>query len=244
MKNKNRLHKKILKSFFKLFNKRLVDINAPAKPYKEGVAFLKKIIDAPNYIIDIGYADGTPDLTASFPMSTFKYLLIDANPNFYAALNKAKQNYPNVSTEKCFCGEGEATVSLNLSKQGYESSMYRDFEAGETVQVKTRTLDNIVEQHNISGPLLIKIDVEGSEIDVLKGASDTLKMADVVILETWINVPDSDSPGDFAKIVEIMDDNNFVVFDFFGGYSHKSGVLAHIDTVFVKRDSKYRKIII
>jgi hypothetical protein len=58
-----------------------------------------------------------------------------------------------------------------------------------------------------------------------------------------MNGPDTGSSGDFAKIIEIMNANNLVVFDFFSGYSHKSGMLAHIDTVFVKIVSRYRKII-
>ena len=222
--------------------KRITNINSPAKPYKDGVAFLKKIIDKPDYIIDIGFADGTPDLTDIFPMSENKYLLIEANPQFHKKLDEIKLKHPNAITEKSFCGEKEGEILLNISRQGYESSIYRNPNGGETLSLPVKTLDSIIEKNSINGRLFLKIDVEGAEIDVLKGATKTLEMTDVAILETWINVPDSKSPGDFGKIVEIMYENDFVVFDFFGGHSHKSGVLAHIDTVFVKKNSKYREI--
>ena len=236
--------KKIIKYFFKLFGKRLTPLNSPAKPFEDGVSFLKRLIDSPVYIIDIGYADGTPDLTNSFPLDSYNYLLIEANPQFYNNLDLVEADNSNVIIEKCFCAEKSGEdVSLNISNQGYQSSIYRSPGKGNSIRVPTKSLDSITKKYHIAGPLLIKIDVEGSEINVLRGAVNTLTKADVVILETWISVPDSKSPGDFARIVEFMDANNFVVFDFFGGHSHNSGVLAHIDTVFVKRNSKYRNIL-
>ena len=43
-----------------------------------------------------------------------------------------------------------------------------------SVIVETDTLNNICSQHNFK-PNFIKIDVEGAEYDVLKGASNILK---------------------------------------------------------------------
>ena len=44
-------------------------------------------------------------------------------------------------------------------------------------------LDTVVKEHNLPPPDLVKIDVQGSEIDVIKGAHETLKHARVLIVE-------------------------------------------------------------
>ena len=48
---------------------------------------------------------------------------------------------------------------------------------------KTITLDNLVESQNIPYPDLIKIDVQGNELNVIKGATNVLKCCSYLILE-------------------------------------------------------------
>jgi FkbM family methyltransferase len=47
----------------------------------------------------------------------------------------------------------------------------------------TRSLDSIVKEKNYRLPDLIKIDVQGAELDVLKGATETLKHAKYLLVE-------------------------------------------------------------
>jgi FkbM family methyltransferase len=47
----------------------------------------------------------------------------------------------------------------------------------------TRTLDSVVAEYNLELPNLIKMDVQGSELDILKGAKKTLKTCTDLILE-------------------------------------------------------------
>lgn len=49
--------------------------------------------------------------------------------------------------------------------------------------LKTVTLDSVIELKNLPLPDLIKMDVQGAELDVLKGAGETIKLIDHVILE-------------------------------------------------------------
>jgi FkbM family methyltransferase len=48
---------------------------------------------------------------------------------------------------------------------------------------KTRSLDSIVKERNFPLPDLIKIDVQGAELDVLKGAEETLSKCKFLIIE-------------------------------------------------------------
>ena len=87
----------------------------------------------------------------------------------------------------------------------------------------------------------LKLDVEGAELDVLAGATETLEKCEVVILEAWVNMPVK-AAADFASLIEFMNQHSFVVYDFFGGHNYKNGILKHIDVVFIKRDSPYRSV--
>jgi hypothetical protein len=48
---------------------------------------------------------------------------------------------------------------------------------------KTKTLDTVVKERNFPQPDLIKIDVQGAELDVLKGAVNTLRNTKCLIVE-------------------------------------------------------------
>ena len=51
------------------------------------------------------------------------------------------------------------------------------------LEKKTRTLDSIVEEKQFPYPDLLKIDVQGSELDILKGAKNVLKYVKYLIIE-------------------------------------------------------------
>ena len=68
------------------------------------------------------------------------------------------------------------------------SSLYRESEEGTGVngvplEVPAVTLDRLVEQTQAQPPFLIKVDVQGAELDVLAGAQTTLRHAELILLE-------------------------------------------------------------
>src|SRR5690606_16785363 len=73
--------------------------------------------------------------------------------------------------------EGEEVL---FHVMGTGSSMRRENSttAAETVLLRTTTLDGVLA--NEGGPLLLKLDAQGAEIDILKGASATLARAQYV----------------------------------------------------------------
>jgi FkbM family methyltransferase len=105
---------------------------------------------------------------------------------------------------------------------------------------KTRTLDEIVLSKNLPVPDLIKIDTQGSEIDILKGAKKTLETCKLVYLE--------------CPIIANFNNNNLNIFDYLNylknlnyipqeiceiHYYH--GYLIQVDILFVKK-SYYKNI--
>jgi FkbM family methyltransferase len=59
---------------------------------------------------------------------------------------------------------------------------WRDAASGERLQVEAVTLDGLLERH--SPPNLVKLDVEGAELEVLRAAPRVLRHAATVVVET------------------------------------------------------------
>lgn len=85
-------------------------------------------------------------------------------------------------------------------------------------QVPMRRIDDIIavaeEQHGISplGPALLKLDVQGFEIQALKGAHRVLKSVEVVILESSVVEYNAGAPLT-AELLGFVDSLGFQVLD-------------------------------
>jgi len=87
--------------------------------------------------------------------------------------------------------EGEAEFHLN--EFSFSSSLLNmtkthkeifPFTKNETIiKVRTDKLDNVLEHLDLKKPILLKIDVQGAELHVLKGATESLNNIDVIQLE-------------------------------------------------------------
>ena len=73
------------------------------------------------------------------------------------------------------------TLSDNSSQQP-ESEIPSFLKIKESITVNTVAIDDLLQQQEIEPPTLIKIDVEGAEIDVLQGMSRTLKESKPIVI--------------------------------------------------------------
>jgi FkbM family methyltransferase len=88
------------------------------------------------------------------------------------------------------------------------------FNDSHKVKMKSTTLDTIVRDNNFPAPDMLKIDVQGAEIDVLKGATNTLKTVDHVILEGQVVEYNTGAPLR-DEVVAYMESIGFELVTFF-----------------------------
>lgn len=91
-------------------------------------------------------------------------------------------------------GDKDETVEINVSKHSPSSSLLEmadlhtkvftgtEFEKKESIIVKT--LDGVAPQLGDLGKFIVKMDVQGFEDRVIRGGKETLKKADLILLET------------------------------------------------------------
>lgn len=226
--------KKLINAFLARFGYQIRAVHVPLQSFGKGVEELVKVISVDG-VVDIGVAQGTPELYRSFKGKPF--LLVEANPLFTERLRELKREVP-ARVEIVFCGSASGTVSLHAPKNGRASSLYAhpDIEAEQMFSVPVETLDTLVERNQMDGSLLVKIDVEGAEMEVLQGATKTLERTAAVILEvSWGRGFIGGSL--YSDLFDLLHEHGFVLFNIVeGGGILEHGRLVHADFIFIKKE--------
>ncbi len=102
------------------------------------------------------------------------------------------------------------------------------------------TLDKLVASDQLPIPEILKIDVQGYELEVLKGAEHLLGKTEIIILEASLFEFMPNQPI-FQELVKYMDQKEYFVYDFAGFLNRPSDMaLGQLDVCFVKKDSFLR----
>jgi hypothetical protein len=107
------------------------------------------------------------------------------------------------------------------------------------------TLDDLVERSArcrvADSTVLMKLDVQGFEVEVLRGGSKVLQTAELVILETSL-LPYNEGGVLFSEVVQYMANNGLAVYDFCGQFRRQTdNTLFQTDVAFARFDSELRK---
>lgn len=143
---------------------------------------LKKLLQSGDTFIDCGANIGFYTLyAASLVGLTGRVLAFEPSVREMTRLqeNIALNSLPQISTFTCALSDHEGSAQFNIAEGAGENTLadsfgYTDTALTERVTVQLRTLDNLAKEHAIKSLRLIKIDVEGAELHVLRGAKEIL----------------------------------------------------------------------
>ncbi|MBS1745662.1 MAG: FkbM family methyltransferase [Bacteroidetes bacterium] len=108
-------------------------------------------------------------------------------------------------------------------------------------EIEIITIDDIINDNSIKIPDLIKLDIQGFELEALKGASQTWGKTEVFILEVSLFCFETMMPV-FSDVVNFMLEKDYVVYDFPGFLRRPyDGALGQCDICFVKKNGFLRK---
>jgi FkbM family methyltransferase len=197
---------------------------------------LRKLGFNPRVVIDVGAHVGTFELYEVFPQS--KHLLIEPVKEHESQLLKICKQLPDAEVIIAAAAKASGTVTLCLTPNFQYASIVKT--ADENIDCSYRTveaiaLDDVCRDKNLNGPYLIKIDVDGLEVDVLKGAVHILNETEYVIVETTLF-------GQFYDVMDFLRNHGFVAYDIVDNlYRPTDDALWQVDTAFVRKDGQFRR---
>ena len=143
---------------------------------------LEALLQPDATFVDVGAHIGFFSLVIASSLSRPKVIAFEPNPqNFRNLVANVKVNHlSNVLCEAMAISDREGTATLYLTESDMSASLMKDFQAEDTTQVgtievSTITLDTYVQMRRISGPMIIKVDMEGHEPAFFRGAGGTLQ---------------------------------------------------------------------
>ena len=100
------------------------------------------------------------------------------------------------------------------------------------VEVPVITLDDYVAENGIEKVDFLKMDIQGGELDALRGARNVLKNVKFLFLETWLVSSYGQKTPHMFEIFDFLRRFGIFPMDFFGGHRNPIGILSHIDVVY------------
>lgn len=183
----------------KLYSKKILDNIEKVSNYrnmpKSHTKYLHKLKDEYNFypktIYDIGACvlHWTQQAEIIWPES--EIILFDATDSFETLYTKTNRQYHIGAISN----ESNKIIKFYQNNDNFAgNSYYREnpkyspaaeylFDESSIVELTTKTLDDIVIERSFNKPELIKIDVQGAELDILIGASKTLETCSHLIAE-------------------------------------------------------------
>jgi FkbM family methyltransferase len=152
-------------------------------------SLLSRLIKPGGTFFDIGAHVGFFTLTTAISNET-RIVAFEPNPKNFALLegNIAENNLTNTGNgsaaprlvcEPYAISDTDGKATLYLTESDMSASLMKDFQAEDTRQigelrVSTCSLDNYLQKHPVTGPLVIKVDIEGHEPAFFRGATKTI----------------------------------------------------------------------
>ena len=103
------------------------------------------------------------------------------------------------------------------------------------MEIPVRRLDHVLDRSALTGPVICKIDVQGFELNVLRGFGELLDAVDYLIVELT-NIPFYEGAPNSADVVSFLADRGFKILGIYAMYMQR-GVSLQADFLF-GRDAK------
>ena len=231
MKLKQLLTYKLFKFLPKKYN-RLFNSFYKHKLNSNLIDLMKKNVKIEN-IYDIGaYKGEWSTFLSNTSLKNKKFFLFEANIENNIYLKKLNFKYfISVLSDKIkevkFYSKAHTGDSYYLEQTNfYKKNLI-------SVLKKTNTLDDIVTKNNLPFPDFIKIDTQGSEIDILKGGKKVVENCNIILLECPIIQYNLGSPN-LSEYIDYLNLINFIPYDICETHNIDK-VLIQIDILFVRK---------
>ena len=235
-----------MKSFIKkLFEKSGIRLNFLKNLwYLDSFYLMRKICtNQKPFIFDVGACDGSSIAVFKkmFPGS-FIYSF-EPYPDSYKNLDTFSKNYSDVKIFQLALSHKNDFMDFYVNKSKATNSLLKPALTNsfidehaiyeETIRVKTVTLDSFFREHAVPDIDILKLDVQGGELMVFKGADETLrnKKIKIIYTEIWFIEAYSGQPL-YHDIAGHLSQYGYVPFGVYNIHYRKDGHFLWGDAIF------------
>jgi FkbM family methyltransferase len=172
-------------------------------------------------VIDVGANEGqtVARVRKEFPKATIH--AFEPAPDTFRRLQAATAGDSGVHVYQIACGSASGLADFHLTGNHWCSSLlapsdlgkryYGDwYDTRDVVQVRVQTLDEWAAEHGISRIDLLKVDAQGFDLEVLRGARGLLKHVRAINCECQF-APEYDGCASFSQIDRFLVENGFAL---------------------------------
>ncbi len=199
--------------------------------------FINTFLNNKGVFIDIGGHHGLMSVIVAKKDKANKVYTFEPNPNalkyLYQNINLNKLINIEVVELPVYDKKENVTFYIHQGNVSWNSTIvkefaYSDIPTGNTIteiEKETIVLDDFIKKRNIK-PDLIKIDVEGAEINVLKGGLETIKVNKPAIIMEFNPLSIESAKLTIRELIDMFDDLNYKIIilkrNLFGYYNIKN----------------------
>lgn len=189
-------------------------------------------------VIDLGASRGQFALFAVNRFPGARVISFEPQPGPMADLKNLLGD--RVETHPLAIGAEPGTAEMNISKSDDSSSLlaigsnqrkiFPGTEQVDSIEVEISTLDTVLET-DIVRPCLLKIDVQGLELEALKGAEQTLAQVDEALIEcSFIELYEGQAMAD--EVISMMLEAGLRLAGVYGAATDSEGRMVQADFFF------------
>lgn len=199
------------------------------------------------YIMDVGAnkTDWSRLAAQVFPGSSF--VLIEPQTEMKTYLDAFCADYPSSKYFMAGAGAARGVLTLTVWDDLAGSSFLPASDdtlrkANKQRDIEILTIDDIIRDNGFPVPDFIKLDIQGFELEALKGASHTFGKTEAYLLEVSLfNFSEGKEMPVFSDVVNFMLERGYVVYDFPGFLRRPyDQALGQCDVCFVKKEGVLR----
>jgi FkbM family methyltransferase len=197
-------------------------------------------------IYDIGAANGIVSSCFAKLANVAVVEAFEPIPEVYNELLKTTKTYSKIRCHNIALGKTEDSLPMYINHQTDTSSflqmddfLFEEFpgiEINKVINVPIFQLDGYVKKHNLTSPNIIKIDVQGYEMNVLEGGIETIVQAKYCVLEMSLQPLYKDSPL-FDDIYRFMHQLGFKLIGLISPLTGDSNIQLQLDGIFENQRS-------
>ena len=201
---------------------------------------LKHLGFNPNQIIDVGAYEGewTKVVSQLFPEANI--LMCEAMPSKEEKLKPLINSRINYEIGVLGAEDGKEVYFTELETAS--SVLEEEATTHKRVARKTSSLNTVLAKRNIAKVDLIKLDVQGYELEVLSGFEKYISSTDVILTEASLLDIHKGVPL-VRDVINFMGDKGFVLYDICSVSTRRplDNALWQTDLLFVKHNSRFRQ---